>query len=139
MDFLQINKDCGFQGMDLWFGSTWGSLHWWVWTKEGTPIWDGEPASFQEFEELALLWEAGTPYDKRYTCAPKLIAELGGSAKRLTLGKTAEWCAYNGGVRDLMADLRQHLGRPLVPELTDFKTISGTFTTLGNYTPLNSH
>ena len=60
-------------------------------TKEGTPIWDGEPATFQEFEELALLWEAGTPYHKRYTCAPKLIAELGGSAKRLTLGKTADW------------------------------------------------
>ena len=51
--------------------------------------------------------------------APKLIAELGGSAKRLTLGKTADWCAYNGGVRDVMFYLRQHLGRPLVPELTE--------------------
>ena len=56
-------------------------------SKDGVPIWDGDSVTFQEYEEAALLWEQGTAVHKPYLCAPTLIAELVGTAKRHLLGK----------------------------------------------------
>ena len=89
-------------------------------SKEGVPQWNGDPAAFQEYEEQAFLYEQGVAFHKRYLCGPKLVSELQGAAKRLVLGKSPDWVSYSGGVNELMKFLRSCLGRPQIPELTDY-------------------
>ena len=50
---------------------------------------------------------------------PKLKAELTGPAKRLVLGQDPGWGAHAEGARALMNFLRQKLGRPQLPELSE--------------------
>ena len=88
-------------------------------TKDGVPTWNGEASGFQDYEESALLWEQSVAVQKRYLCGPRLAAELGGAAKRLVVGKKANWLSHNNGVADLLNHLRQSLGRPQVSELAD--------------------
>ena len=87
--------------------------------KDGTPRWNGEPSAFQQYEEECLLWVETQPYHKRHMCVPKLKAELTGPAKRLILGQDPSWGAHATGVQELMGFLRQRLGRPQLPELSD--------------------
>ncbi|CAE7627786.1 unnamed protein product [Symbiodinium sp. CCMP2456] len=89
-------------------------------SKDGVPIWDGNSATFQRYEEEALLWQQGIPYHKRYMSGPRLLAELQGAAKRMVVGKAPDWVSFNGGVETLMGHLRSCLGRPQVTELTDY-------------------
>eukprot|EP00435_Cladocopium_sp_Y103_P052268 s1300_g16.t1 len=91
-------------------------------SKDGVPIWDGDSATFQEYEEASLLWEQGIASHKRYLCAARLVTELVGTAKRHVLGKRPDWVSFNGGVEKLMTHLRQRLGLPQIPELTDYLT-----------------
>ena len=56
-------------------------------SKEGVPQWDGNSVTFTRYKEEALLWQEGVPWHKRYTCGPKLMAELQGSARRHILGQ----------------------------------------------------
>ena len=91
-------------------------------SRDGVPQWDGNGASFTRHEEEALLWQEGVPYHKRYTCGPKLMAELQGTARRYILGKPPGWASFNGGVEILLTHLRAALGRPQVSELTEFLT-----------------
>ena len=87
--------------------------------KDGAPSWDGNPASYQEYEESALLWEQSMAFGKRYLCGPKLAAELTGAAKRLVAGRPADWLSHSDGVRRLMDHLRTSLGKPQIAELTE--------------------
>ena len=89
-------------------------------SKDGVPQWDGNSATFQKYEEEALLWQEGIAYHKRYMAGPRLVAELQGSAKRMVVGKSASWVSYSGGVETLMRHLRECLGRPQVTELTEY-------------------
>ncbi|CAE7633802.1 RE1, partial [Symbiodinium sp. CCMP2456] len=89
-------------------------------SKDGVPQWDGNSATFQRYEEEALLWQEGIAYHKRYMAGPRLVAELQGSAKRMVVGKSASWVSYSGGVEVLMRHLRDCLGRPQVAELTEY-------------------
>ncbi|OLP88369.1 hypothetical protein AK812_SmicGene30299 [Symbiodinium microadriaticum] len=89
-------------------------------SKDGVPQWDGNSATFQRYEEEALLWQEGIAYHKRYMAGPRLVAELQGSAKRMIVGKSANWVSYAGGVEALMRHLRDCLGRPQVTELTEY-------------------
>ncbi|CAE7797952.1 unnamed protein product, partial [Symbiodinium sp. CCMP2456] len=70
----------------------------------------------------------GLVYNKRYTAAPRLMAELTGAARRLVAGKPAEEVAFVGGVRVLLDYLRRTLGKPQVNEVTDLlgKYFKGT-------------
>ena len=88
-------------------------------SKDGVPVWNGEASSYQDYEEAALLREQSIAVQKRYLCGPRLAAELGGSAKRLVVGKKANWLSHNNGVAELLQHLRTSLGRPQVAELTD--------------------
>ena len=88
-------------------------------TREGIPQWSGDAASFQEYEEQALQWEQSVPYYKRALCGPKLIAELSGTARKFITGKRPDWCSYDGGVARLLEHLRNSLGRPQIPELSE--------------------
>ena len=88
-------------------------------TREGIPQWSGDAASFQEYEEQALQWEQSVPYHKRALCGPKLIAELSGTARKFITGKRPDWCSYDGGVARLLEHLRNSLGRPQIPELSE--------------------
>ncbi|CAE7909697.1 hypothetical protein AK812_SmicGene10805 [Symbiodinium microadriaticum] len=87
--------------------------------KDGTPQWSGDPALFQLYEEECLLWVETQSYHKRHMCVPKLKAELSGPAKRLVLGQSPSWGAHATGVQELMAFLRQRLGKPQLPELSE--------------------
>ena len=89
-------------------------------SKDGVPQWDGDSASFQEYEETALQWEQSIAYHKRYLAGPRLVAELSGSARKHVMGKRPEWLSYDGGVAHLLSHLRNCLGRPTIPELTEF-------------------
>ncbi|CAE7480578.1 GIP [Symbiodinium sp. CCMP2592] len=73
----------------------------------------------EDYEEAALLWEQSVAVQKRYLCGPRLAAELGGAAKRLVVGKRADWLSHNDGVTVLLQHLRNSLGRPQVSELTE--------------------
>ena len=87
--------------------------------REGVPSWDGNPGSFQEYEESSLLWEQSVAFQKRYLCGPRLAAELTGAARRLVSGRSPDWLSDNDGVKRLMAHLRQCLGKPQIAELTE--------------------
>ncbi|OLP95919.1 hypothetical protein AK812_SmicGene21911 [Symbiodinium microadriaticum] len=89
-------------------------------SKDGVPQWDGNSATFQRYEEEALLWQQGIAYHKRYMAGPRLVAELQGAAKRMIVGKAPDWVSFSGGVEVLMEHLRTCLGRPQVAELTDY-------------------
>ena len=80
--------------------------------RDGVPQWGGDPATFHIYEEEAYLWEQTVAWHKRHACAPKLKAELQGTAKRLILGQPADWAA-------LLSFLRARLGKPQLPELSD--------------------
>ena len=91
-------------------------------TREGVPIWDGDSSTFQEFEECALLWEQSIALHKRYLAGPRLVTELCGTARKFVIGKRPEWLSHNGGVAKLLAHLRQNLGLPQLPEMTELLT-----------------
>lgn len=88
-------------------------------SRDGVPIWDGDASTFQEFEEYAQMWEQATPTHRRYLCGPRLISELTGTARRFVIGKQANWVSFDGGVTRLLEHLRQHLGLPQMPEMTE--------------------
>ena len=88
--------------------------------KEGVPCWDGDASTFQEYAEVAALWEQSIPYHKRYLAGPKLINELTGTARRFVMAKDPTWVSYEGGVQVLLDYLRQNLGLPQMSELSDF-------------------
>ena len=89
-------------------------------SREGVPIWNGDAGSFQEYEECALQWEQAVAVQKRYLCAPRLVTELTGTAKRFIVGKRPDWVSYNGGVVKLLSHLRSSLGLPQLPEMAEF-------------------
>ena len=89
-------------------------------SKEGVPIWDGDAATYQEYAEMAALWEQSIPYHKRYLAGPKLVNELTGTARRFVLAKEPTWVSFDGGVQVLLDHLRMNLGLPQMSELSDF-------------------
>ncbi|CAE7550499.1 unnamed protein product [Symbiodinium necroappetens] len=90
--------------------------------KDGVPQWSGDPATFQQYEEEARLWEQTQAWHKRHMAAPRLKAELQGAARRLILGQPAEWTAHEGGVSELLQFLRARLGKAQMPELSEWLT-----------------
>ena len=89
-------------------------------SKDGVRQWSGDAASYQEYEEQALQWEQSVEHKKRYLCGPKLIQEMSGTARKLVTGKRPDWLSFNGGVAHLMKHLRSSLGRPQIPELSEY-------------------
>ena len=87
--------------------------------RDGIPMWSGEATLFEEYVEACLLYEQTVQREKRYLCGPRLAAELKGPARRVLIGKPADWLSSDGGVRRLVAALRQERGQPKVPELSE--------------------
>ena len=88
-------------------------------TKEGVPKWDGSANTFTAYEEACYLYEAGTEMHKRALCGPRLVSELSGAAKRMVSGRSPSWVSNYEGVRVLLEFLRQCLGKPQIPEMTE--------------------
>ena len=88
-------------------------------TKEGVPKWDGSANTFTAYEEACFLYEAGTEMHKRTLCGPRLISELSGAAKRMVPGRSPTWVSNFDGVRVFLEFLRQCLGKPQIPEMTE--------------------
>ena len=91
-------------------------------SKDGVPCWDGDPNSFQEYQETSLVWEQSVGWHKRSLCGPRLANELTGVACRFILGMPPDWLSYAGGVQRLMDHLGDSLGLPQLPEMTDHLT-----------------
>ena len=88
-------------------------------SKEGVPVWDGTPSSFEEYSELCQIFEQSTPFHKRYLAGPRLLGELQGAARRHVTGKPATWLSTDNGVSVLLRHLRACLGKPQLTELTE--------------------
>ena len=69
---------------------------------------------------MCQLREASTPWHKRYLNGPRLASELPGSARRLILGKPANWLSEHGGTEVLLEHLRIGLKKPQLSELSDY-------------------
>lgn len=96
--------------------------------RDGVPVWNGEPSTLEEFTEACLRYEQTVVKEKRYLCGPRIASELRGPAKRVLLGKQADWLSFDGGVRKLIETLRQGRGQPMVPEMSELlmKYFKGT-------------
>ena len=80
-------------------------------TKDGAPGWSGDPASWSEYKT------ASTKVELRYTCGPRLAAELGGAAK--TAIQRSTWLSESNGAEKLLKHLQQSLGEPPLPEVAN--------------------
>ncbi|CAE7653012.1 unnamed protein product [Symbiodinium sp. CCMP2592] len=87
--------------------------------KAKIPTWDGASETFQTYQESARLFEQTVEYKKRHLCGPQLQGALEGAAKRFVVGKPPDWLSFPGGVESLLEHLRQCLGKPQMPELTE--------------------
>eukprot|EP00439_Symbiodinium_sp_Y106_P036330 s3080_g4.t1 len=88
-------------------------------TREGVPIWDGDPSTFTEFSETARLYEQSVAFHKRAQVGPRVASELTGAARRQVTGQPPEWLSFAGGLERLLTHLRQGLGQPRIVEVTE--------------------
>ena len=97
-------------------------------SRDGVPIWNGEPGLLEEFTEACLRYEPTVVREKRYLCGPRIANELRGPARRVLLGRSADWLSYDGGVRLLIEVLREERGQPKIPEMSELlmKYFKGT-------------
>ena len=96
--------------------------------RDGVPIWGGDPSLLEEFTEACLRYEQTIVREKRYLCGPRIASELTGPAKRVLIGRPADWLSFEGGVRHLIEALRSERGQPQVPEMSELlmKYFKGT-------------
>ena len=101
--------------------------------RDGVPMWNGDPTLLEEFAEACLRYEQTVVREKRYLCGPRIASELSGPAKRVLLGRPADWLSFDGGVRRLLEELRVRRGQPKVPEMSELlmKYFKGTKRTKG--------
>ena len=88
--------------------------------REGVPGWNGDPSSWLEFKQAARLFVASTKYENRYTCGPKIAAELTGAAKTAITGKRSTWLSEPQGAERLLEFLQQSIGEPALPEVGNY-------------------
>ena len=88
--------------------------------KEGVPSWSGEPSSWTEYKTAARLYVASTKHELRYTCGPRLAAELGGAAKTAIQGQKSTWLSEPNGAEKLLRHLQTAIGEPALPEVANF-------------------
>lgn len=88
--------------------------------REGVPGWTGDPSSWLEFKQAARLFVASTKYENRYTCGPKIAAELTGAAKTAITGKRSTWLSDPQGAERLLDFLQQTIGEPALPEVGNY-------------------
>ena len=89
-------------------------------TKDGVPGWNGDPSTWLEFKQAARLYVASTKIESRYTCGPKVAAELSGAAKTAIMGKKSHWLSEASGVETLLKHLQETIGEPALPEVGNF-------------------
>lgn len=89
-------------------------------TRDGVPGWSGDPSTWIEFKQAARLYMASTKVENRYTCGPKIAAELTGAAKTAITGKKSTWLSDSNGVEVLLQFLQQTIGEPALPEVGNF-------------------
>ena len=89
-------------------------------TRDGVPGWSGDPSTWLEFKQSARLFVASTKYENRYTCGPKIAAELTGAAKTAITGKKSSWLSDESGAEKLLNYLQTTIGEPALPEVGNF-------------------
>lgn len=89
-------------------------------TKDGVPGWTGDPSTWQEYKQAARLYVASTKLETRYTCGPRLAAELSGAARTAISGKRAQWLSDSQGAETLLSHLQSAIGEPALPEVGNF-------------------
>lgn len=89
-------------------------------TRDGVPGWSGDPSTWLEFKQAARLYVASTKVENRYTCGPKIAAELTGAAKTAITGKRSTWLSDASGAETLLQYLQSTIGEPALPEVGNF-------------------
>ena len=89
-------------------------------TRDGIPLWDGDPGTFIEFSESARLYEQSVAFHKRAQVGPRIASELSGAARRQVMGMPTEWLSFPGGLERLLEHLRQGLGQPRIVEVAEY-------------------
>lgn len=89
-------------------------------TKDGVPGWNGDPATWLEFKQAARLYVASTKFEARYTCGPKIAAELTGAARTAIMGKKSSWLSEEQGTETLLQHLQKTIVEPALPEVGNF-------------------
>ena len=89
-------------------------------TRDGVPGWSGDPSTWLAFKQSAKLFVASTKYENRYTCGPKIAAELTGAAKTAITGKKSSWLSDESGAEKLLNYLQTTIGEPALPEVGNF-------------------
>lgn len=89
-------------------------------TRDGVPGWSGDPSTWLEFKQAARLYVASTKVENRYTCGPKIAAELTGAAKTAITGKKSTWLSDASGAETLLQYLQSTIGEPALPEVGNF-------------------
>ena len=56
----------------------------------------------------------------RYTCGPRLAAELGGAARTVIQGQKSTWLSEANGAEKLLKHLQHTIGEPALPEVGNF-------------------
>ena len=88
--------------------------------KDGVPGWGGEPSSWNEYKAAARLYVASTKFELRYTCGPRLAAELTGAARTAIQGQRSTWLSSASGAEVLLRHLQDAIGEPALPEVGNF-------------------
>ena len=88
--------------------------------RDGVPGWGGEPSSWSEYKAAARLYVASTKVELRYTCGPRLAAELTGAARTAIQGQKSTWLSGHNGAETLLRHLQQTIAEPALPEVGNF-------------------
>ena len=75
-------------------------------SKDGVSGWGGEPGAWSEYRAAARLYVASTKYELRYTCGPRLAAEVTGAARTAIQGQGASWLGGHNGAEVLLRHLQ---------------------------------
>ena len=71
------------------------------------------------------MWRHACSMSRR---GPRVAAELQRPARRVLIGRSADWLSQEGGVRKLIAALRSERGQPKVPEMSELRMLRSTST-----------
>ena len=85
--------------------------------KDGVPSWGGEPSTWEEYRAAARLYVASTKKELRYTCGPRLAAELSGAARTAIQGQRSTWLSEANGAEKLLKHLQGAIAEPALPEV----------------------
>ena len=82
----------------------------------GVPSWNGDLALWEDYVSDVHMYVAGTKYNERYLCGPRLQSRLEGPARTSTRGKPRDWLSHDEGAETLLQHLQFELAKPEISD-----------------------